>query len=146
MTGNPITDLITMLFPSMTAGLATTISSVVTFLIGLVVAIPAVGLWIRSKLPTIIAFIAYVYNEALKAEGITKKDKNDIETPLAGADKKDIVMSTLSKELLNPKNEIVTEKNLKLFKKITGWAGTLGSIVEFVVPIVKTIVKKKTKP
>lgn len=144
---NPITDLIQMIIPSISPALATTIGYVLAFLVGMFVAIPAVGLWIRKKLPTIIAFIAYVYNEAMIAETRTKvTGKDGIAVPLAGDEKKEIVMMQVSKELLNPANNIVTKKNLTLFQKIFGIAGKIGEVIEFVVPLVNLFTKKKKKP
>lgn len=146
MTGHEIIDLIQMIFPTMSSGLASTISYVLTFGIGLIVAVPSIALWIRSKLPTIIAFIMYVYNETVKAEKLSVTDKKGITNIATGEEKKVIVMDTLCQELLDPKNEIVTEKNLKLFKKLTGWGNSLSSIIEFVVPIMKANRKNKPTP
>lgn len=139
MPNNIIVDLLQMILPSMSAGLASTLSYVITFLIGLMVGVPTVAVWVRQKFPKIIAFLAYVYDQTAKAEKEVTTDTSGVSVPVTGAVKKTLVMANLTKELLNPENEIITEKNIKLFKKLSGIAGTLGNVIEFIVPIMKRI-------
>ena len=143
MTNNAVIDLLLMMFPNLNNGAAVTISYVLTFLIGLAIGVPAVLLWIRAKLPTIIAFLMYVYKETDKAEGYKIEDRKGMLLPMPGAEKYEFVMSTVAKEMLNPENKIVTPKSLSLFKKLIGGAKTIGSVIEFLVPITKLIRKKK---
>ena len=139
---NSVIQLIQMLIPSISDSLAMTISYVLTFLIGLVIAIPAIGLWIRKKLPTIIAFLLYVHEQAARNETLVSTN-HGVKLPLPGVEKKSIALDTLTKDFLDPKNEIITKKNLKLFEKIFGIAGKLGNVIEFVVPLTKMVLKKK---
>lgn len=143
MTNNAVIDLLLLIFPNLSMGAATTISYVLTFLIGLAIGVPAVFLWIRKNLPTIIAFMMYVYKETDKAEEYKVEDSKGILLPMPGPEKYESVMSTVAKEMLNPENKIVTKKNLTLFKRLIGGAKTIGSVIEFLVPITKLIRKKK---
>ena len=143
MTNNAVIDLLLLIFPNLSTGAATTLSYILTFLIGLGIGVPAVFLWIRKNLPTIIALLMYVYKETERAESMKISDSKGVLLPMPGPEKYDTVMSTLTKEMLNPENKIVTKKNLSLFKKILGGAKHLGSVIEFIVPITKLIIKRK---
>lgn len=133
-----IVNFVQMIIPGISSGLAMTISYVLTFLIGIAVAIPTVLLWVRKHFPVIIAFFMYVYKQTEKAEDIREGGRE-----LPGVEKKEIVMNSLAEAMLDPENKLVTPKNLSLFKKITGIAGKLGNVIEFVLPITKLILKKK---
>lgn len=135
---NAIVNFVQMIIPGISSGLAMTISYVLTFLIGVAVAIPTVLLWVRKHFPVIIAFLMYVYKQTEKAEELREGGKQ-----LAGTDKKEFVMDSLADAMLDPNNKVVTPKNLSLFKKITGIAGKLGNVIEFVLPLTKLILKKK---
>lgn len=139
MDNNAIINLLIAIFPTMSMGLAATISYILVFAIGLLAGIPTVTLYIRKYLPQIIAFLAYVYEQTSKANKLTDVDSKGISIPLIGAEKKDIVTIEMNKALLDPANGIVTKKNISLFQKLSGTAKTIGSVIEFVVPIMKTV-------
>lgn len=145
MTNNAVIDLILLIFPALSMSTATILSYAITFLIGLGIGVPAVLLWIRKNLPTIIAFLMYIYKETEKAESMKVEDSKGVLLPMPGPEKYETVMSTLTKEMLNPENKVVTKKNLSLFKKIVGGAKSIGSVIEFVLPIAKLISKRKQK-
>jgi len=142
METNAIIQLILLVFPGMSLTLASVVSYLLAVLIGAAIAVPSVLFWVRKNLPTLIAFLVYVYDQTNSAKNLKKEDKKGYQVPLAGIEKRELVIGTLSKELLNPDNQVVTKKSLSLFKKIFKIAGGFAGVVDFVVPIMKRIRKK----